>query len=289
MNFLKIYIFLLIVITTSSCSFQPKSNNTNKTLDCSEMIMDSPRCDDCTGYFGLYSVDFYGIGDNSNRASGGIYRIENNTIKDIDGGSWFVNDLEFWKKMNGYGHLGFGGNKPNFDEYWGKTVRISLGGNKKENIDSISTQIYLPKKVSVDFKIGTEKVSKENYYEPTKLKKGNNITINWSKDEKYKGQVLITMRFNKPLNYTLKTTNEFSDISLGQTWTPKGTMKRIVRTTCKTDNGKFIMTSQWFEDIDFKEVVWVYLSKRTSKKIKTDQNTFMIFSDYDVHKSFRID
>ncbi|WP_338764445.1 hypothetical protein WAF17_21875 [Bernardetia sp. ABR2-2B] len=289
MNFLKTCIFLLITTTISSCFFQSKKNDTDKTLDCNEMIMDSPRCDDCTGYFGLYSVDLYGIGDNINRASGGIYKIENNIVKDLDGGSWFVNDLEFKKKMNGYGHLGFGGNKPDFDEYWGKTIRVSLNGNKKENIDSISTQLYLPKKVSINFKIDKENVSKENYYEPTKLKKGKNIIMTWNKDKEYKGQVLITMRFNKPLNYVLKNTNEFSDISLGKTWTPKGTMKRIVRTTCQTDNGNFIMTSQWFEDIDLKEIFWVYLSKRTSKKIKNENNTFMIFSDYDVHKSFRID
>ena len=284
MTFIKSSIVFITLLLTS-CTVRPIKDTSPKP--CEDMLLSIPVCKECNGYFGLYSRDIYGTGDNSNRGDGGIYRVENNVLKDINGGSWFVNDLEFEKKVNGYGHSGFGGNKPNFDKFWGSTVNLTLNGNKVTGVDSISTKLYLPQKLNIEFKINEENVSNDNYYEPTKLKKGSSLTLTWKKDKSYKEKVLISVRFNKPLNYPLKNSNDFRDIDFGQNWTPQGTVKRIVRLACYEDNGFFLMNPTWFDDIA-EEVVWIHISRRTSKKIKNKQYSYMVLSDYEVSKSFRI-
>ena len=281
----KICTGIILTLIFVACSTKPSQN----PQECSNMIWDIPNCDDCDGYFGLYGVDQFSTGKNWNRADGRIHNGAN-FHKDIDGGSWFVNNLEFEKKINGYGHSGFSGiNKPDFDSLWGKNVQIKLSGNDELNIGSISGQVYLPHKLDVDFKVNGVKPTLIDTKKPIKLKKSDEVNILWTNDDRYDGNVLISLSFNRTPNYSPKSHADFKDYNLGKTWTPNGEMQRIIRAKCVEDDGEFKIKSDWIEDFESGNVIWVYVSRRTSNIITKGKNSFVIFSDYEVSRSFKIE
>lgn len=278
---------LLVLITltiASSCANKPGEN----LLDCSTRIWSIPNCEDCDGYLGLYGLDYLGNGINQNRVKGLIHQ-GSGLFKDIDRGSWFVNELEFKKNVNGYGNHTFGGNKPDFDSLWGSLVTITLAGKKENNIDKLSGQIYLPRKLKIKFKTDGTPPIQDGIQNSISVKKGESIIINWDKDENYHDDLLISLNIYKPINYSLKTNEDFKEFNIGKTWAPDGDLRSIARVDCSNDIGEFTIKPSWMEDLDSGNSFLVRVSRRTSKVISDNKSSYIIFADYRVERNFTIE
>lgn len=215
------------------------------------------------------------------------------SLSSEDGASWFVDNLEL-KDDRQLFYSDF--LKPGLDSLWGKTVKIKQGGKMESGIGAPSGTLYLPKKlkmeVSVNGAIPPRIYIKEPIElpieKPIELSPQDVIRLDWDKDHQYLNEIFVSFGFNKPLNYKVTDGENFEEFDAGERSTPHGDVKDIVRVICLPDNGKFVFDSTWLQGIDSGEVIRLHASRRTTNTISNGKSSYMIFSNYEVTKTFRM-
>lgn len=273
-----------LILLTVSCS----TKKTSKEIpQCEELISRIPYSNSNRkiSYFGLRGLDLPGKNRESHSATGLIRK--NNLFDDINGGSWFVNNLEFKKKVNGYGNLGFSkSNKPNWDKLWGSRINIRLDGNSKNKIPKLESQLYLPQKLKVLFKYDNSNTLFQDSEIPVSIDLTKNLTVKWNGENNTQNKVLISIKLKKPIDYKIRNGKNYSEINNGKTWTPNGYKKQIVRFCCVPDNGIYRFDQEWLRNITRGEIFWINISRKTIETTNSEEFNFIIFSDYTVKRSF---
>lgn len=280
----RIFGTLILAFLLWSCSNPPTASN----LACFSLSEYPPEREMRFSSFSFHGLDNNMNGKFGSMASGAIRKKGASNPFDVDGGTWWVNDLEYLKTMSGYGSSGFGpNNKPGLDSLWGKEVTLRLTGNKQTNVSPVSGTFYLPQKIRASI-IMDEVVVEAQGYKSIPVHADKQITIRWNPDNRNSRDLCFSLSYTASKSADFHSTSAFEEIETGKDYLPDGVKVNYIRRACIPDDGEFVLGPEWIEGLESGQFFWLKLKRTNLKYLYQKADTFNISAEFEVSRNFEM-